>query len=303
MPATLLPDWIYRYLVPDSQFEAAFAAVSLQQKSRLKKLIAALHCWYGQTRVFASFAQTDYRQGLQAGSSQKPRDWALIRLDRDAASPALVLATVLPLVLAGVREVIVCKDRADTPFPAALLAALELSGLETVLECPRSAAENLLGELSAASSSGAVVSLSETGRERTGQDLRIRSSGKIPEYALTGPASGGLWIDDPGQWDFESLRFAHPNLNITAWSERIQSLPVPWPQKQGTIFDLRQAEYDVLFLPEERFDPAAAWAPVSLGPGQEGSYVWPDFSLEICYSNRVTWKDLAEEVRFASESR
>ncbi|MFW6054336.1 MAG: hypothetical protein ACOC9D_00415 [Thermodesulfobacteriota bacterium] len=291
MPATFLPDWIYRYLIPDSQFEAAFAAVSLQQKSRLKKLIASLHSWYGQTRILASVAQIDYRQGLQAGFSQRPRDWSLIRLDRDAASPALVLAAVLPLVLAGVREVIVCKDRADRPFPFALLAALELSGLETVIECPRPAAEDLLAELSAASSSGAVVSLFESGQERAGQELRIRSSGKISEYTLTGPATGGLWIDDPEQWDFESLRFAHPNLKITAWSERIQNLPVPWPQKQGTIFDLRQAEYDVLFLPEERFETAAAWAPVSLGPGQEGSYVWPDFSLEICYSNRVTWKD------------
>ena len=303
MPQTLLPDWIDRYLVTDRQFEAAFAGVSLQQKSKLKKCIASLHAWYGQARIRANLAQTDHRQGLQAVSIQKPREWTLIRLDPDAASPALVLATVLPLVLAGVREVIVCKDQAGTPFPAALLAALELSGLETVLDCPGQAAQELCEELSTVSSCGAVVSLSESGQAVTGASQRLRAGGNIPEYALTGPATGGLWIDDPAQWDFESLQFAHPNLKMRLWSENAWSLPVSWPQTQGSLEDLKQEGYDVLFLPEERCNTAAGWAPLILGPGQEGSFVWPGFCLEICYSTHVAWTDAPHQENSVVESR
>lgn len=301
MEQALLPDWISRFVVPDQLYEEACAALTWKEKSCLKKCIAALHTWYEHTRYLCTWTRTDFSQGLQAWQQKSPRDWVLIRLDPNLTSPPLVLATILPPVLAGVREVIICRDESSGPYPAPLLTALELSGQETVVLCSGQAEEALRRELSLQSKNGAVCSLSESAWGQTHSATNLGPS-SIPEYFLRGPTTGGVWIDAPGEWDFEVLRFAHPNLKISLWSEKTWPLPVSWPLHTGSIEDLKQQDYDVLFMPQARLASGFGPTPLIFGPGQEGSFVWPGFCLEICFSSRIGWWDLPASENHQAES-
>lgn len=291
MHEPLLPDWAQQFLVSDELFSTAYAQLGLQEKTRLKKCIAGLQTWYDNTRVQALGTQTDYAQGLQAWTRERPRDWMLVHIDADAASPAVLLATILPPVLAGVGEVVVCSQRGSLPYPDSFLTAFELSGMETILSLPASSLPDLLQAMHRRSSNGALLTLQAASPAHDSSSMELDARSPVPVYRLRGPRTAGLWIEDVQNWDFEALRFAHPELEIELWSGHSLELPVSWPRQCGSFKDFRQAGFEALFVPLSHVQASMGWAPVVLGPGQEGSWVWPEFCWTMCMSKQLAWFD------------
>ncbi len=291
MHETLLPDWAQQFIVSEELFTSAYAQVSLQEKTRLKKCIAGLQTWYDHVKIQACSTQIDYCQGLQTWTREQPRDWVLVQVEAESASPAVLLATILPPVLAGVSEVVICSNRDTIPYPASFLTACELSGLETVLNCPDPVVKDLLKDMHRLSPNGALIALHSGSPANGFSGIEMDTSTQVPVYRLRGPRTAGLWIDDVQDWDFEALAFAHPELEIHVWSGHSLQLPVSWPSRRGTIQEFRQAGYDALFVPDPHLKDSRGWAPVILGSGQEGTWVWPEFCRTICLCKQLAWHD------------
>ena len=291
MHEPLLPDWAQQFLVSEELFTNAYAQIGLQEKTRLKKCIAGLQTWYDHTRVQAFGTQTDYAQGLQVLTLERPRDWLLVHIDADAASPAVLLATILPPVLAGVGEVVICSHRDSIPYPASFLTAFELSGMETILSFPEPSLPDLLQDMHRRSSNGALLTLQAASPAPGSSGIELDTRSPVPAYRLRGPRTAGLWVDDLQDWDFQALAFAHPELEIEVWSEHSLKLPVSWPLQCAPFQDFRQAGFDALFVPLSHVQACMGWAPVILGPGQEGSWVWPEFCWRMCVSKQLAWFD------------
>ncbi|MCF8109552.1 MAG: histidinol dehydrogenase [Desulfohalobiaceae bacterium] len=291
MHESLLPDWAQQFLISEELFTTAYAQLGLQEKTRLKKCIASLQTWYDHTRVQSLGTQTDFAQGLQVWTRERPRDWMLVHIDAHAASPAVLLATILPPVLAGVSEVVVCSQRGSLPYPNSFLTACELSGMETILSLPESGLPDLLQAMHRRSSSGALLALQAASPAHDSSDMERDTRSPVPAYRLQGPRTAGLWVDAAQDWDFEALRFAHPELEIEIWSEQSLELPGSWPRQCGPFQDFRQAGFDALFVPLRHVQASMGWAPVVLGPGQEGSWVWPEFCWRMCMSKQLAWFD------------
>ena len=291
MHGSLLPDWAHQYLLEDERFAAAYARVGLQDKTRLKKCIAALHAWYGQSRQFEQTTGSDFFQGLQTWTMRKPRDWALVRVEPHLDSPAVLLATLLPPVLAGVREVVICSPRDRLPYPDAQLTAFELGGMDNVLNCPEHIEQELLREMYARSKSGMIISVYAEPPAGGSGSAHLDFAGLVPAYTLCAPQTAGLWIDDPGEWNFEALDFAQPSLRTTLWSAGGISPPPSRPLRRGTMKEFRQAGYDLLFVAPRHLRTTLGWAPVILGPGQESAWVWPEFCRSMCQTTRLVWHD------------
>lgn len=153
--------WRDAHRLDDALFAAAYDALNGRERASLKKCIARLHRVWGE-RPEAQSATRRYAEGFCLTENRAPAAFALIACPVDCASPAALLAALLPALLAGVRTLLPCfirpengdahaqksspapkKGRAVSSLPGAppgalpgllpdapLLAALELAGVE-----------------------------------------------------------------------------------------------------------------------------------------------------------------------------
>lgn len=132
-------------LIPDQLFADAYAATEPSTRGLIKSAIARLLSLHsvgvhsGISGAIAAERRTrSWEQGFISSESTRPADWALICLDNNFASPARLLAALVPALLSGVPRLAVVH-MGVSPWPAPLLAALELAGQE--LACSADSAE------------------------------------------------------------------------------------------------------------------------------------------------------------------
>lgn len=278
-----LPDFLAcRELDPGP---GAYAELPALRRACLKSQIAMLHKLWLPCLPPARILRLLPGAG-RVVSESRPRDWAVFALDAGYASPAGLIAAMLPAVMAGVEELILCilapkhqGRTSDFALCPALSAALELLGRERAYALSLEEFDLLLDGLAGESKAGCLCSLGDdpTLEHILGRARRQRAS--------TLALPGGLSIALAGQRktgpDFEQeqalLRWLYPKAEFiyragAKGEERPYALP-----PDALLLD---AEREL--VPAEQ-EPAAcrARAALTLSPGQEAFWLWPELGPEF----------------------
>lgn len=282
--------------VDDAAFAAAYEAAGDVDRARLKTCIARLHVLYeaaggaGAGDVREGRTATRWRQGFASLEHASPCAWTLVCMDAAWGSAPRLLAAVLPPLFAGVGSVVVLRMGGSGPWPAPVLAALELAGQEAVADAAPEALPALLEALAAGTgvggtggTGGAGGRLVLLGDHPDEMCARARSLGiavwRDGPTPVIGIADGTDAIAQSDRLDVPALRAAHPDATFL-------DLPAapsgPIPSAPASVTPLSPlapwaAVTTVACAPAH----ASAWldhAGLVLGPGHEWCWMHPGLS-------------------------
>lgn len=285
MTLASFPLWIEDRLVDDGRFAAAYDALSDQQRGACKLAIARLEALYGGAAPGRVLQHVETK-GTTHVTLREPAPWALFLLGQDFVSPARLLAALMPAVLAGVPNILVCRVRGGvTPatMPAAILAALELSGQELVADLTPRDARKLVEHVCEHMVKGRILFLGSflgwdallLAASRAGHLCRIEhdtpriavSPAALPFYGEEADATpdGAFWPS------FGFIHFAHPDAEIV----KLDADAVPGAE-----------EYSCVLCGEEEVESWLLSAPLALTPGEEACWICPDLAPDFFTQTR-----------------
>jgi len=323
MTASPFPDWLHERSVTDHAFASAYEALSDVMRSCLKLCISQLydHCRSQVAATGGCRATTlQHASGLAASIRQEPAPWCLVVLDQDFVSAPRLLATVLPPLVAGVRHLQVVRLAArKAPWPPALLAALELAGVEQVAQTPAQQFQALLEHLQKTGAFGSILApqplptLSQQAWLTLAQAScwrfwQPRFVGQAGESALertkerTKGRAGVFAADATGlPWKLLILAWCQPDLAVELWyedgsplAEPPAALPPAWTVRRGDATVFLQQQYDLVLAPPHMHQAALRTAPLVLGPGEESCWLWPDLQPCVFQQSAAAWKFLRD---------
>ena len=282
----LVPERLLRRMVAEAAFDEAYATVSDDRRAWLKTCIAFLCSRYGESRTTSETHVLRHSSGFTCRTGVAPFGWGVLFLGHGAVSAPSVLAALLPLRLAGIREVVVVRvgeKGGDGIWPAPLLTGLELVGQEAVLDLTLREARFLLDSLCEGEGRGTALFLG-SGREVESLAGRCASVPGVFCWRGVPPEEIGVW-NDPSCFDLDVLAWAHPKARLRVWEEdradrREASQRFEAFLGQGCA---------LLCVPSGKIEAALDRAEVVIGPGGEGCWVWPGLSPDLFRSRRTAW--------------
>ncbi len=287
----LWPQSIAEAFLPDEAFARAYDALSPSQRSWIKKTVAQL---------YGSLEQQP--PGLRAvrlpshAAQDKPCQTVLLLLHEDFFSPAQTAAIVLPARMGGVEQFIALRvsENPETPWPASVLAALELTGVENAASLDDDMAAAVIAELAQGAASCRVLHPGPACTGKTAQALNALVAAQGGQCVWSPPPAteARVWAGPGIGWDLETMVWAHPGMRFTLWGAD-EDLPGAIPK----AFLRGGADPEQFWSP----GPAVAYAPAGmlqrwagapalvLGPGQEGCWVWPGLTSDWFRIRTQAW--------------
>jgi hypothetical protein len=278
--------------VSEESFAGAYLIVTDMQRGLLKKCIAQQFSWQGMANALERTGYVRHSSPLKVWHRSRPRDWALVVLDETDGSPAQLLASLLPPLLAGVP--LIAAFHRSGQWSHAQLVAMELAGVEAVFSAKKpDFLEALAGELVSHSPRGILVSLGSDELARDTFSLSLDAG--LGHVALRPARRLGIW-GGAGQasWDLDAVGFCHPGVEMV----RVTDDPSA-PAKEGgpgLLSGIDGAKFDALLVPEGLAGDALGRARLVLCPGQECFWAWPDVRMESFWTTAAGFgEDLAGE--------
>ena len=131
------PAWLDALRPDDELAASAYENTPAHLRALLKSAVAFYFHLWGEAPAEETRRVRSSAAGFAWARAESPVSWTLAVLDPAHASPARLLAALLPAVLAGVEPVlIVCPDHPPLPVQS---VALELAGLENLYVVPTAA--------------------------------------------------------------------------------------------------------------------------------------------------------------------
>ena len=208
-----LPGWLDACRPDDALYADAYEGTPAELRALLKTAIAfAFHRWPaadGETRT----ARASGRSGFRHEESARPVDWALAVLGPGFASPARLLAALVPAVIAGAGRILVVSE---APFAASVCTALELAGLEDSFQLSGEQVSDLYDDLRVLSPEGRVLVFpGEDGTFTEAQEtLRSDASWDDLPCLQDPPFPFILSLHAPGSEAEARLRWLHPDAEL-----------------------------------------------------------------------------------------
>lgn len=240
-----LPEWLEPFRVEDAALAAAYEATSPGRRAWIKTTLALVSSRYGETASTASQTWENRPLGFAHSLYHVPAPWAVVVLTPDFASPPRLAAALMTARLAQVDQILVVRQAPEqqlTPFPADLLATLDLVGIEHIFTLPTAEIPTLLEHLTARQGMGRLLLHADrqTDRSRSPEGAASRTS---PLAALRDCARVlrlPVWEDEAPQVgcsplvqvDEDVLFWAHPDARLTRIGQN--GSPVQPP----AVFDL-----------------------------------------------------------------
>lgn len=261
--------------VDDAAFAAAYEATGDVGRARLKTCIARLHVVYGAAggagggEVRQGSTATRWRQGFASLEQVAPCAWTLVCVDAAWASAPRLLAALLPALFAGVGSVAVVRVGGEGPWPAPVLAALELAGQEVVADAAPVVLPALLDSLAHGGAGQGMGRLLLLGEHPDAMFAHARALG-VPVWRdgpapIIGVAGISPEIAPSDRLDAAALRAAHPDAVFA-------EVPAA-PSAHGFQASLAAVACGL--------DHASVWlghADLVLGPGHEWCWMHPGLS-------------------------
>ena len=283
---SLVPERLLRRMVAEAAFDHAYSAVSDDRRAWLKTCVACLCSRYGEPQTAFETHLFRHSSGFTFRTGAIPLAWGVLFLGEGAVSAPSVLAALLPLRLAGTREVVVVRlgeKGGNGSWPAPLLTGLELAGQDTVLDLTQREARFLLDSLGAGEGRGSALFLG-SGREIESLAGRCASLPRVLSWRGGLPQEIGVW-NDPCCFDLDVLAWAHPQARLRVWDEDSTG--------QQDISQRFEAFLDqgceLLCVPLDKTEAALERAEVVIGLGGEGCWVWPELSPDFFRNRRTAW--------------
>jgi hypothetical protein len=274
--------------VPESRFARAYAGLSDEQRAWLKTGIALLFEWHGDRRRLARSEAATWRGGLSSMLVEAPRDFAVLLCDETFASPAQLLAALVPALLSGVPEVVVLHVGRRGATPPALLAACELAGQEIVIEAGPRRAAKLLAGMCRPGRSGSVLILGRGAAAGVWAGLAADPA-RVRAWRPGLGRTASVWLEAQDDFDLEILAFAHPDTEFRVFGASPGRLPAGFVRGRGNFAACLAGDSGVVFAPAARAEEALVAAQLVLCPGLEGCFVWPDLEPSLFVSRRIGW--------------
>ena len=266
LPMGRWPEAMERGRLDDAAFAAAYARATDRQRAWIKTGLAAMFAAMGGPMPASRQRCDALGHDLLLVVRDVPLDYVLLACGRDFLSPARLSAVATAALCARVPDVAAVRVGAAWPRP--LLAALELCGLETAARTSRRDFAGLLTELPA-KGRGAVVVLG---------DLPLPSGLPTSLDVRRAAVAGKAGVFGSG-FDAEALSFAHPDCTFFCHEAPCPELP-GWQAGQGSLSQAEQAGYDAVYVAPSDATTLAGDAPLCLGPGREGFWLWPHLPPE-----------------------
>ncbi|GEM_PF-1168217 len=282
----VFPDWLEPHYITDELLGEAYASVPDNRRALLKTCIARLWEWYGVSRTSSQAVERSFRGGFVSRELRRPMDFAVIACGADHDSPAQLLAAAVPAVAAGVRNVLAVKPKtAGWSLPQ--LVALELAGIESVIELELEEMNRLLRDLAHEGGTGRMVFVNAA-REASVVDhyafgvrpLLLESGASVVYHAGAGP-----------RFDLEAIAFGQAGTPMTCLGEKNEVDSPDFSCANREIEYLLQVDARVAFLPVELHAQMSGRFPVVLGPGHEACWVWTEIDADTFVDTKVCWAD------------
>lgn len=263
--------------VSDAVFARAYARLGDARRALLKRAIARLYALHGAEPHHPATVAATLSGALSRVRRTRPRQRFVLVLEPQAASPALLLAALMPAIVRRIPYVAVLRPRAGSPWPDAQLTALELCGVENVYSPVKGEFADCLRAVYEPRGACGLACLGGEALFR-----RVLSLAGAPEggdvHRFEASPTLGLWAGDGATWDQEALRLAHPDATIRVFGGQIEGFVT----ESGGMEALNAAGLDAAFVPGG-IEPVRA--PLALGPGFEVFWHFSDAS-PVLYEER-----------------
>lgn len=274
LPVGRWPEALERGRLADAAFAAAYARTPDRERAWIKTGLAAMYAAMGGPLPVSSQRCEALGHDLLLAAHHTPLDYVLVACGRDFLSPARLSAVVTAALCARVPDVAAVRVGAAWPKP--LITTLELCGVETAARISRRDWAGLLAGLPA-KGRGVVVVLGDLALPAgVAQSLDVRRAVVAGKAGVFG--SG---------FDAEALSFAHPDGTFYCHDGPCPELP-GWLPGQGSLSEAGHADYDAVYVATSNALTLAADAPLCLGPGREGFWLWPHLPPEAFRRRRFT---------------
>lgn len=165
--------WFDGHILDDTVFAAAYGFLTGRARAVLKKCIARQHQVWGESPLTGEEARRT-RQGFGVRITESPAPYSFVLCERGYGSAPAFLAAVMPALLAAVDPVVVCFSGVIPGTPSvehacppeetagvspALLASLELAGVERAYAADEEDALGIFRGLSGRDSNGRLIIL------------------------------------------------------------------------------------------------------------------------------------------------
>lgn len=275
---SVLPSWLLDAALSDTPFAEAFDAVDDARRALLKTAIARLTTVYGASPVASGSERRNYSNGFTLNRFVRPAHCAFIVIDQHVASPAALLAALMPALLAGVPDVVVVRivGKKATQWPDSLLCAMELAGQELAADLTMEDFRALLADMSGSGMTCRLVLLGRPSQKLLAA-LAAQCNQRLEFRFLSEPSSLAAWYD--ASFDFEAAAWAHPNAVRTCWITDDEVDAPGWDCVHGTWNEFVVQRNDAWLVPTDRMTGQQGAVAVILGPGEEGSWLYPELNL------------------------
>ena len=252
-----LPDWLDACRPDDALYADAYEGTPAELRALLKTAIAfAFHRWPSMDGETCR-ARRSGRSGFSHTELRRPASWALALLGPGFASPARLLAALVPAVIAGAGRILVVSE---APFSPAVCTALELAGLEDSFLLHAEQMPGLYEDLRAAAPDGRLVAF-------PGADGSFTPA---QQELLHAAALDGL----PRFRDLPRPRILSLHAEGSEAAARLR-----WLQPDADLLRAPAPDVRAVFTPLAEASPAAFFPAFLCGPGMEAC--WPGPSPEF----------------------
>jgi hypothetical protein len=263
-----LPELFDAWRVSDVRFAKAYQRTGDRGRAVIKSAIAAAYqaC---QPSACSSVAISQRFHGGETRSEETtPRPWYAVALGSEVASPAQLVAALIPAMAARIPHVFVFRPKARTGWPHALLTALELCGVEQVFSPSMKNFEFCLSFLRDELGRGGLTCI---GAESFWKKVSVCAGSGVRTHWLAPPGRIGQLAAPGVMWDQETIEFAHAGVELAAY---------------GDAASLAASGHEVVLAP---YAAAARSARLVLEPGREALWDWNDLPRELFFDRRLVY--------------
>lgn len=274
--------------VDDELFAEAYAALDADRRSVLKKWIAQLYLFWGRERGCEHSERVRWDQGFTTTTFTRPLDWSLILLAEEFASSSQLVSVLMPMMLSGTRHVCVAREMSGAiPFPAPLLAVMELAGQEVVLTGQGNRLAKVLEHLP--ETFGPLGKVCCLGRTAAASGLQTVMPG-IDFWSADSVPRAGIWVDQHVTWDFETIAWTLAGTKMYVGGSIPDNLSDQFTPLEEPLESFVGRDFGTFFLPHTDQLSLLPTAP-TFGPGQEGGWLWPGITPQSFTRSTVVWHE------------
>ncbi|WP_243364312.1 hypothetical protein [Fundidesulfovibrio terrae] len=253
--------------VGDALFARAYAKTGDRGRALIKSSIARLFEARNPGGPVAATLAERFPGGGVRTQYVAARPWFALVLDPETTSPAQLVAAVMPAVAARIPLVAVLRPKGRGPWPHALLTTLELCGVEQVFSPTLAQLGECLSALRERHGVGGVACL---GFEPFWNRVRPLCAPASAVHWLRAPSEIGLLDQASLEWDREAVAFAHAGTALREYPDAAA---------------LAAAGHDAVLARTG----AAPGASLTLEPGCETLWDWPEMPRELFFGRRLVY--------------